>query len=436
MRKHNFIDKLSKQSKALFVCLSLVLCPALANADEGDKFALVKNVSELKDGDIVIIAKKANSAVDFSSAFGTDIKNSSDAVLIDIDENNVATITDGVQLMQLEQDEGNKFYIKLVDKNKYISNNNTSNYKTSNTNNIKLVDEVNTSSSPEKATITIVSDTYDAQIWYAKQGKGSEKYLSYYYDNSPNNKGWYSLYNKDTWGPAKSVQLYKRVPVNVTLNEASDNASVIKANNDKTVNASLTRTLVAEKWNTFCVPFDISLKDGKLNGVEASVMEYNSVDGDIMFFAPASEIKAGKAYLIKPSKDIKDPTFLNVKFSSTEPGAPEVETYSFTGLYSPKTFTKEEANTSLFVNGNAKFNKPKANSTMNGMRAYFTIPSNVSSTAQLQISGIQTSINEVTDDVQVGNSNIYSINGQYVGKDASVLEKGIYIRNGKKLVIK
>ena len=43
----------------------------------------------------------------------------------------------------------------------------------------------------------------------------------------------------------------------------------------------------------------------------------------------------------------------------------------------------------------------------------------------------------VTNDTKAENDgNIYSIGGQYVGKDLKGLAKGIYVKNGKKIVVK
>ena len=47
-----------------------------------------------------------------------------------------------------------------------------------------------------------------------------------------------------------------------------------------------------------------------------------------------------------------------------------------------------------------------------------------------------TGVDKITVDGKPVNNNIYNLNGQLVGTDASVLPQGIYVRNGKKFVIK
>lgn len=63
-------------------------------------------------------------------------------------------------------------------------------------------------------------------------------------------------------------------------------------------------------------------------------------------------------------------------------------------------------------------------------------------TMQFDITGDQTNweelgttgINEIANNAVKSNSNIYSIDGKFVGTDASVLSNGIYVQNGKKFV--
>lgn len=71
---------------------------------------------------------------------------------------------------------------------------------------------------------------------------------------------------------------------NITLDETEDNSKIISAHKGQTVNALPIRTLVADKWNTFCIPFNLSIADGKLCGIEAEIREYDHMEGDVMMF--------------------------------------------------------------------------------------------------------------------------------------------------------
>lgn len=60
---------------------------------------------------------------------------------------------------------------------------------------------------------------------------------------------------------------------------------------------------------------------------------------------------------------------------------------------------------------------------------------NVISFDFLGTKGTTDGINKITGDVEIKDSKIYSITGQYLGTDASILPRGIYIINHKKIVV-
>lgn len=110
------------------------------------------------------------------------------------------------------------------------------------------------------------------------------------------------------------------VPKTVKLDEGQDNAEMISCCNNKTLDISLTRTLVADKWNTFCVPFDI--KNVAEVFKDAEIREYNEQKGvveNVMYFRKANDIIAGQPYLIKPRENIENPTFKDVTISEIAP---------------------------------------------------------------------------------------------------------------------
>ena len=259
-----------------------------------------------------------------------------------------------------------------------------------------------------------------------------------YNDQTSSKYGQFRCYtlNEHRNDNACSIKIFKQITDQVSLSESTDNAAVISSNNGKTVDVSLSRTLVADKWNTFCVPFDIDLTDGKLNGVEVRVMEFMSVESNIMCFGATNKITAGQAYLIKPlNESITNPILPNVTISNKEPMTSGDGNYSFVGVYSPKSFDEQASKVSLFINGSAKLSRPKVNSTMKGMRAYFACASEQAASAQLQLGGELTGVASIVSDVDE-DGNIYNLNGVCIGKDIKGLSKGLYIKNGKKFVVK
>lgn len=224
---------------------------------------------------------------------------------------------------------------------------------------------------------------------------------------------------------------------NITLKESADNSQIIYAHKGEIINAQLERTLVADKWNTFCIPFNLSVADGKICGVEAEVREYDHMDGDMMMFKDVKEIIAGRPYLIKPKgKDIELDKFANVRLTGPELELSGDESFYMIGTYSNRTFSEEESSQYLFLNANAEFRHPKPGTTMKGMRAYFYCSPDVqASQIKVGFSENSTGIKDIEqNNIQANSQRIYTINGTYVGTDKSTLPKGIYIIGGKKYI--
>ena len=224
---------------------------------------------------------------------------------------------------------------------------------------------------------------------------------------------------------------------NITLKESADNSQIIYAHKGEIINAQLERTLVADKWNTFCIPFNLSVADGKLCNVEAEVREYDRMEGDVMMFKDAKEIVAGRPYLIRPKgKNIELDQFANVRLTGPELEQSGDESFYMIGTYSNRTFSKEESSQYLFLNANAEFRHPKAGTTMKGMRAYFYCSPDVqASQMKVGFTDNSTDIKDIEqNNIQANSQRIYTINGTYVGTDKSALPKGIYIIGGKKYI--
>lgn len=224
---------------------------------------------------------------------------------------------------------------------------------------------------------------------------------------------------------------------NITLKESADNSQIIYAHKGEIINAQLERTLVADKWNTFCIPFNLSVADGKLCDVEAEVREYDRMEGDVMMFKEAKEIVAGRSYLIRPKgENIPFKRFNNVRLTGPELEQSGDESFYMIGTYSNRTFSEEESSQYLFLNANAEFKHPKPGTTMKGMRAYFYCSPDVQA-SQMKV-GFTENSTDIKDieqnNIQANSQRIYTINGTYVGTDKSALPKGIYIIGGKKYI--
>ena len=198
---------------------------------------------------------------------------------------------------------------------------------------------------------------------------------------------------------------------------------------------TLTRTLVANAWNTLCLPFDVP-STGLTSLGDVVIKKYKNVTGTTMYLEDATEIEAGQPYLVKPAANIKNPTFQYATISSTEPATAGTGDYQFVGVYGTKTFSDTDAPTSYILVSGGSLVNPTANTTMKGLRAYFTYTGKSEVAPRLVIDGVETALTEVVGKEEVSDGRIYNLRGMYVGNDASRLAKGIYIMNGKKVVLK
>lgn len=218
----------------------------------------------------------------------------------------------------------------------------------------------------------------------------------------------------------------------ITLDEnAVDTNTKIANNKGKTQDVALTRTLVANKWNTFCVPFETEIAGTALEG--ATVKTIGTVVGNVINLKDATKIEAGVPYLVMPTTgNIVNPTFKSVTITEISAKKAGNDEYKFVGTYSPKTISDQEFGTIWGVTDKGKLAKINAGTTMKGLRAYFVFPTSTAA-AKLNFDGETTGINNIETNATV-NGKVYNLNGQYVGNSLNGLKKGIYVVNGKKVI--
>lgn len=100
-----------------------------------------------------------------------------------------------------------------------------------------------------------------------------------------------------------------------------------------------------------------------------------------------------------------------------------------------------ETEQTVIING-TEIDKFVSNLTFNGNNVTLQFDDNTSQTEDMSKVSISlsyentTGITNITSMDNSGKSKVYKLNGQYMGKDANALNKGVYIINGKKTVIK
>ncbi len=231
----------------------------------------------------------------------------------------------------------------------------------------------------------------------------------------------------------------------ITLYEDRDN-TVEAAEN---VNVTLKRTLVGDGgWNTLCVPFSLTAAQVTAAfGNDVELRKLSSIEGTTLKFVSTDIITAGEPCLIKVAKDGSTYNFEGV--ATIAVASNKDYTFSmvsgdiqFLGIYSPMdvvTVNPADPSTGYyaFLGEGNKFFKAQAETKMKGFRAFFLVPNNVPSNAlKAVIDGTATGIEDLVIDGVKANGRVYNLNGQYVGNSLNGLQPGLYIQNGKKIVVK
>lgn len=248
------------------------------------------------------------------------------------------------------------------------------------------------------------------------------------------------LTNSSSVAKARSITVYVSLPSEITLNESAPNTIEAKTG----VNVTLNRPMNVGRWNTFCVPFSIDATQVTSQfGEGTQIAEYSvSVDNEIDFATVQSNaIVAGQAYLVKPTKEAATEgyTFSNVNITALKPTKETVDNgvIDFRGIYNPTDITVGLP-TNTFAAGIVSnvVKKAVSDSNMKGFRAFFIIPegTGAQSSYMLKIDGTATSINSINGADVVVNAPVYNLQGQRV--DGNNLTPGIYVKAGKKFVVK
>lgn len=211
-------------------------------------------------------------------------------------------------------------------------------------------------------------------------------------------------------------------------------------------NVTLQRTLSKDYWNTFCVPFALDADQVTQyfgEGTQLRTYEGNC-NNNIVYFATVDNIEAGKPYIMKPGNAVvKNPTFEGVSMVATgldENGNPQAvgdaSTVQMKGIYNHVTLVQDKTN--IYIGAGNKFYYPADAEAcqMNGLRAYFIVPEGTDiKKLRANLDGATTSLGEIFD-TEESNTPVYNLQGQCVGNSLSTLKSGIYVQNGKKVVVK
>ena len=221
------------------------------------------------------------------------------------------------------------------------------------------------------------------------------------------------------------------------------NTSDLPINN---ANVTLERTLSNEYWNTLCLPFNVySEQIEEVFGEGTKVSQFDNAVNQTINFSSVDMITAGIPCVIMPKNTVENPVFENVSITSSSPVSTYKGAYHFDGHY--VCYDMKTDQTEYFLNSRGSLNYPadENQNHLKGLRATFTLPApSLSSLVSLRVFFDEQMVSEGLDvvdgvDAISGLTNIipvYNLNGQYVCTTKDSLAKGVYIVNGKKIVIR
>ncbi|MBR6866788.1 MAG: hypothetical protein IKN02_00990 [Prevotella sp.] len=325
----------------------------------------------------------------------------------------------------------------------YIYHGNTAYFYVNNTNesayyNICAGISTNVSDANLKVTVTDlatntneVSETFDVPVSsnFATQtfklsapiSAGIKKITFDFTKDDETTSNW--LYN------IKNITFYKR-----SLNEGYDYTPVAATD----VDVVLTRSITAGNWSTIVLPFALTseqITSAFGTNVEVAALT-NKSTADVLNFNTVTAMTANQPYAIK----VKDGEYTSPKTISgvtiEEPAATPTQSltsWDFVGTYTSGNIPLD----SYFFNSNKLFKAASESNTIKPFRAYFT-PKGGAGARELKfiIDGDDTtSIGTIKADGTMettAEGTVYNLSGQRVNKPA----KGLYVINGKKVIIK
>lgn len=241
-----------------------------------------------------------------------------------------------------------------------------------------------------------------------------------------------------TSAQARAATIRVTVKPHYTLDETVDNVIEAKEN----VYVTLKRTFFHDNaWNTLCLPFDVADASAAFGGAEIREIDLSQCTDNTIQFVPATEIKAGVPYIIKWNENVADAQTFEKTFERVtlvaEPKPVKVNNdITFTGFYK-MTAANDLGGTSVAAIGAGSKLFTVGEGKMKGFRAAFVLSSNAqASKYKVVIDGTATGIEDLVIDSAKANGRVYNLNGQYVGNNLNGLQPGLYIQNGKKIVVK
>lgn len=427
--------------RTLFV-IYIITFSIVVRSQDDTVFRLVRNASELKEGDVLVVVNRS-AGVALSTEQRSNNRGSTPVAIAD---DNVV-VTPQCQFLTLEGT-ASGWYFNTG--NGYLAQKEGGKVQSF----LTQTDKDNNS----RALIDVSSATGEAEVKF--QGGGTYRTIQCNTFNSPIIFSCYSgtLNNGE-------VYLYKgsaipHFPTSIVLDgdtQEADNSDAITSYLNMTVDrVTLLRTFVGDGgWYTLCLPFALTAEDIATQFQNADFQEFTGVtmNADNTFnldFRSVSQTQPGVPYLVRPVEgtEINDPVFMDKLISEAQPlsvvHALQTEPfseYSFTGIYNSTDLFQVDPSagkTIRFVNADGtQLVRPINDGTkLQATRAYILLPAADTKAMIRHHEGETDGIYHLTVDSPSRHTGVYDLGGRYLGPSAEGLACGVYIVDGRKIVIK
>ena len=301
-------------------------------------------------------------------------------------------------------------------------------------------------------TLAIEGGTYSSDV---------SKYCAAGFTATPNADGTYGITKV---GDLSVMVAYDKAYDNVEaggtvdINMDTVNKILVAKTEVANVTTTLTKTFSSTGWDAFFVPFDFTLTAEMLNDFEfaklyAVIAENNAPVVNFKTVAANDKISAYSPYLIKAKT--AGSHSLNVGAVTYKSNAGEQpytatidEIYTFypvmeiTYTAVEKGYYLDSEQNSFVYNKNEKACVPPLRYYMTiqdkGTKDYIVSTSGGASKVKFCVIGEDepTGITDIVDDAASASGKIYNLQGVVVGNTTEGLPKGVYIKNGRKIIVK
>lgn len=299
-------------------------------------------------------------------------------------------------------------------------------------------------------TLAIEGGTYSSDV---------SKYCSPGFTATPNADGTYGITHVGDGVLVVYDKSYYQVAAGgtVDIDMGQVNKILVAKDGVKGVNTTLTKNYTNTGWNAFFVPFDFTLTDEMLNHFEfatlyATVLENGSPVISYKMAKAGDKIEAFLPCLIK-AKAMGEQK-LNLGKVDYKSNVTSKDCSSITELY---TFHPVMENTYIAAKHGYYLNSEQNSFVYNAhpeayiqpLRYYMTIqdrgdmsyiePANGgASKAKICVIGEDepTGITDLVDEAANASGKVYNLQGVVVGNTTEGLPKGVYIKNGRKIIVK